>query len=121
VAIDITAGGTRRTTAFKVDPSNNCGTSGSTSTNEYRIEVSNNDGATWIEVADGAFGTDPATSRARYFPVPSDTAVADVTMVRFWMDSPQVPDIATNCPDGAYGGCQYMAMSELQVYGTPGA
>jgi hypothetical protein len=42
-------------------------------------------------------------------------------MVRFWMDSPQVPDIATNCPDGSYGGCEYMAMSELQVYGTPGA
>jgi hypothetical protein len=120
VAIDIAAGGTRRETAFKVDPSNNCGTSGSTSTNDYRIEVSNNDGATWIEVADAAFGTDPATSRGRYFPVRSDTAVADVTMVRFWMDSPQVPDIATNCPDGAYGGCEYMAMAELQVYGTPG-
>jgi hypothetical protein len=34
------------------------------------------------------------------------------------MLSPQVPDFATNCPDGAYGGCQFTDMTELQVFGS---
>ncbi len=38
--------------------------------------------------------------------------------VRFWMLSPQVPDFATNCPAGAFGGCQFTDMTELQVFGT---
>jgi hypothetical protein len=116
--IDITTGGGADGTAFRVDPSNTCGDAGSSSTNEYRIEVSAG-GESWVLVADGAFGTDPATSRGRYFDVESDTAVPGVTHVRFWMDSPQVPDIATSCPDGDYGGCTYMDMSEIQVFGSP--
>jgi hypothetical protein len=34
------------------------------------------------------------------------------------MLSPQVPDFATNCPAGAFGGCQFTDMTELQVFGT---
>lgn len=117
--VDISAAAGADVAAFRVDPSSTCGDPGSSSTNEYRIEVSTDDGFTWEEAADGAFGTSPSLSRGRYFDVASDTAVAGVTQVRFWMDSPQVPDIATNCPDGSYGGCEYMGMSEIQVYGTP--
>jgi hypothetical protein len=32
---------------------------------------------------------------------------------------PQVPSFATNCPDGPYGGCVYMDMTELEVFGVP--
>jgi hypothetical protein len=34
------------------------------------------------------------------------------------MLSPQVPDFATNCPAGAFGGCRFTDMTELQVFGT---
>ncbi len=106
-------------TAFRVDPSNVCGDPASAATNEYRIEVSSN-GTTWTEVADDGFGTidDPDTV-GRYFDVPSTQTVSDVRFVRFWMDSPQVPDFATNCPDGPFAGCQFMDMTEFQVFGTP--
>jgi hypothetical protein len=116
--ITITAGGTGGETAFRVDPTNTCGDPGSSATNDYRIEVSV-DGITWVEVADGGFGTvEDTDTKGRYFDVASSTEVVGVTHVRFWMDSPQVPDIAESCP-GPYGGCEYMDMTEIQVYGTP--
>jgi hypothetical protein len=117
--VDITADTGSGETAFRVDPANTCGDAGSSATNEYRIEVST-DGSTWTKVADGAFGTieDP-DSLGRYFDVASDLTVRGVTHVRFWMDSPQVPDITANCPDGGYGGCTYMDLTEIQVYGLP--
>jgi hypothetical protein len=116
--ITITAGGTGGETAFRVDPTNTCGDPGSSATNDYRIEVSV-DGITWVEVADGSFGTvEDTDTKGRYFDVASSTEVVGVTHVRFWMDSPQVPDIAESCP-GPYGGCEYMDMTEIQVYGTP--
>ncbi|HET7475382.1 MAG TPA: M36 family metallopeptidase [Dermatophilaceae bacterium] len=118
-AIDIKKGrAANGTTAFRVDPSNVCGDPGSSSTNEYRIQVSAN-GRTWTTVVDAAFGTiaDPDT-RGRYFDVASNQAVGGVRFVRFWMDSPQVPDFATNCPAGAFGGCVFMDMTEVQVFGA---
>ncbi len=117
--IDIAAGTDPEAgTAFRVDPTNVCGDPGSSSTNEYRIEVSAN-GTAWTEVADDAFGTveDPDT-RGHYFDVESSQDVSGVNFVRFWMDSPQVPDIETNCPDGAFGGCEFMDMTEIEVFGT---
>ena len=116
-AVDIRAGRTDGRTAFRVDPSNTCGDPGSASTNEYRIEVSRN-GSTWTEVVDAAFGTieDP-DSRGRYFDVASTRSVDGVRFVRFWMDSPQVPDFAKNCPGGAFAGCVFMDLTELQVFG----
>jgi hypothetical protein len=118
--ITITAGGSVGETAFRVDPTNTCGDPGSSATNEYRIEVSAG-GTTWVEVAGGSFGTiEDTDSKGRYFDVASSTAMAGVTHVRFWMDSPQVPDIAESCP-GPYGGCEFMDMTEIQVYGSPTA
>ena len=116
--IDIAAGVDEGTTAFRIDPSSTCGDPGSASTNDYRIEVST-DGVSWVEVADGAFGTDPATSRGGYVDVPALVSVPAVTHVRFWMESPQVPDIGVDCPDGDYAGCTYMDVSEIQVFGPP--
>lgn len=107
------------TTAFAIDPTATCGDPGSSSTGEYTIEVSP-DGTTWTTVADGhGAAAFTAADRYRYVNVPASADVAGVQYVRFTMVSPQVPDIATNCPDGAFGGCQFMDMSELEVFGTP--
>ncbi|MGH3358508.1 MAG: M36 family metallopeptidase, partial [Nocardioidaceae bacterium] len=115
--IDISAD--EETTAFAVDPSATCGDPGSSSTGEYTIEVSA-DGESWETAVDGtgenAFG---AENQFVYTDVPSEIDATDVEYVRFTMVSPQVPDIGTNCPDGAYGGCTFMDMTELEVFGTP--
>lgn len=117
--IDITAD--EETTAFAVDPTSTCGDPGSSSTGAYTIEVSP-DGESWETAVDGtgdnAFGEE---NRYVYTDVASQIDASDVEYVRFTMISPQVPDIGTNCPDGAYGGCQYMDMTELEVFGTPSA
>lgn len=110
--IDIAAGDAGGA-AFRVDPSHTCGNPGSTSTDAYRIEVST-DGEQWTAVADGSFGTTRAL-----VPVEATEAVADVRHVRFWMRSPQVPDLAEQCPDGPYAGCRFMDVTEIQVFGTP--
>jgi len=44
-----------------------------------------------------------------------------VNFVRFTMLSPQLPgDPATLCP-GPFSGCQFLDMSEIEVYGAPSA
>ena len=101
-------------TAFAVDPTATCGDSESSSTGDYKIEVSP-DNATWTTAATGTF---TEGDRYSFVNVPSTAAVNGVQYVRFTMLSPQVPDFSTNCPDGPYGGCQYMDMSELEVFGT---
>ena len=44
-----------------------------------------------------------------------------VKFVRFTILSNQSPDFATNCPDGAYSGCQYTDLTEIEVMGAPAA
>ncbi|TCC20796.1 M36 family metallopeptidase [Kribbella speibonae] len=100
--------------AFNVDPSNTCGDPGSASTGKYRIETSA-DGTTWATAAEGTFD---ATNRGKYNLVTPTGNTTGVQYVRFWMLSPQVPDFETNCPAGAFGGCQFTDMTELQVFGT---
>ncbi|WP_328330807.1 M36 family metallopeptidase [Kribbella sp. NBC_00382] len=99
---------------FSVDPSNNCGDPGSSATGKYRIETSV-DGTTWAKALEGEFG---AANRGKYNEVTPTGNVTGVKFVRFVMLSPQVPDFATNCPDGGYGGCQFTDMTELQVFGS---
>ncbi|MFF0339483.1 M36 family metallopeptidase [Kribbella sp. NPDC004875] len=99
---------------FNVDPSNTCGDPGSSSTGQYKIETSA-DGTTWATAAEGTFA---AANRGKYNLVTPTGNATGVQYVRFWMLSPQVPDFQTNCPDGAFGGCQYTDMTELQVFGT---
>lgn len=106
-------------TAFRVDPTAVCGDARSASTNEFRIEVSS-DGSTWTTAVDGAFGAiDQPDTNGRYFDVPSDIDATDVQFVRFWMDSPQVPNFSVNCPAGSFSGCRFMDMTELLVFGKP--
>ena len=102
-------------TGFGVDPSNTCGDPASSSTGDYMIEVSS-DGTKFSEATRGTF-TD--TDRGRVNPLKLDTPQPGVKFVKFWMLSPQVPDILKNCPDGPYGGCTYMDMTDVEVYGIP--
>lgn len=99
---------------FRVDPSNTCGDPGSSSTGGYRIETSA-DGTTWATAQEGTF---TATNRGKYTDLTPTGNATGVKFVRFWMLSPQVPNFATNCPAGAYGGCTYTDLTELQVFGT---
>lgn len=101
-------------TKFSIDPSNTCGDPGSASTGKYRIETST-DGTTWATAAEGEF---TAANRNQFNEVTPTANTTGVKFVRFVMLSPQVPDFATNCPDGGYGGCQYTDLTEIQVFGT---
>jgi len=103
-------------TQFAVDPAATCGDGGSASTGAYSIEVSA-DGTTWTPAASGTF---TVADRGRLNPVtPSSGSGTGVRFVRFTIKGNQTPDFATSCPDGAYSGCQYTDLTELEVYGAP--
>jgi extracellular elastinolytic metalloproteinase len=102
-------------TGFGVDPSNTCGDPASSSTRDYMIEVST-DGTKFAEIVKGTF---TESDRGRVNQLKLDGPQPGVQFVRFWMLSPQVPDILKNCPNGAYSGCSFMDMTELEVYGSP--
>jgi hypothetical protein len=99
---------------FSVDPSNTCGDPGSASTGKYRIETSA-DGQTWATAQEGEF---TAANRGKYNELTPSGNATNIQYVRFWMLSPQVPDFETNCPAGAFGGCQFTDMTEIEVFGT---
>jgi hypothetical protein len=100
-------------TSFGVDPNATCGDAGSASTGRYQIETSA-DGTTWTTAATGEFT--PA-DRGRLNDVKPAAGTAPARYVRFTILSNQTPDFATNCPDGAYGGCSFTDLSELAVFG----
>ncbi|HEY7042712.1 MAG TPA: discoidin domain-containing protein, partial [Nocardioidaceae bacterium] len=102
--------------AFKVDPTAGCGDAGSASTGDFTIEVSPN-GTTWTTVVD-VNGEANWLGRFQYTNVAASQAVAGVQYVRLTLNSPQVPDFATNCPDGAFAGCQFTDFTELEVFGS---
>jgi len=105
-----------RLSSFAVDPNATCGDPGSSSTGKYRIETSR-DGAGWTTVREGSFN---AQDRGRLNEL-RVKPVEGVRYVRFTMLSPQVPNFATNCPNGAFSGCQFTDLSELAVLGAPPA
>ncbi|MCW2798561.1 MAG: peptidase fungalysin [Aeromicrobium sp.] len=115
--INITTSATN--TAFAVDPTATCGDPGSSSTGTYKIDVSQN-GILWTTAVNGtgakAF---TAANQYKYTNVASAVNANGVQYVRFTMLSPQVPDFSTNCPDGPFGGCQFMDMTEFEVFGSP--
>jgi extracellular elastinolytic metalloproteinase len=100
--------------SFAVDPTANCGDPGSSSTGKFRIGTSP-DGTTWTTAAHGTF---QPGERFKYFEVPATGGTSNVQYVRFWILGNQVPDFATNCPDGPYGGCQFTDLTELEVFGS---
>jgi hypothetical protein len=102
--------------AIAVDPGSTCGDGGSSSTKGYRLETST-DGSTFTVASAGTF-TDADQHRLNSVSLNAGTTAA-VTHVRFTMLNPQLPgDPATLCP-GLFSGCQFMDLSELEVYGTP--
>jgi extracellular elastinolytic metalloproteinase len=103
---------------FAVEPTSTCGDPGSSSTGEYTIEVST-DGDSWETAVDGT-GDAAFTANDRYTYTDLESAISmdDVAYVRFTIVSPQVPDFDQNCPDGPYGGCEFMDLTEVQVFGA---
>ncbi len=122
---------------IKVNPSNTCGDPGSSSTRGWRIDVSSN-GTSFAMLVDGVFY---AANRGQMNTVFTGSA-AGIQYVRLWMLNPQVPSngvactgaadcgtlpdddsgVAAHCgtgKDNGYGGCTFMDMVELAVYGTP--
>ncbi len=96
-----------------VNPANNCGVAGSASTGDYRLETSP-DGTTWTVADAGHFG--PNDRHPVSVPLASGST-SEVRYVRWTMLSPQVADIGGSCP-GAYDGCDYIASTEVAVYGA---
>ena len=102
-------------TSFAVDPSATCGDGGSASTGSFQIETSP-DGSTWTTAATGTF---TAADRGRLNPVAPTAGSQGAKFVRFTILGNQTPDFATNCPNGAFSGCSFTDLTELEVYGTP--
>ncbi len=101
---------------FGVDPSNTCGDSPSASTGDFKIETST-DGTTYKVAATGTFT--PADLGKVNTVTPAAGTTAGVKFVRFTMINPQVFQIpGASCP-GPFSGCDFMDMSELEVYGSP--
>ena len=105
-----------KVSTFAVDPSATCGDGGSASTGKFSIEVST-DGLDFTPVASGTF---TSADRGHFNDVPP-TAGGTVTgrYVRFTILGNQTPDFATNCPGGAFSGCEFTDLTEIEVYGTP--
>jgi extracellular elastinolytic metalloproteinase len=104
-------------TQLQVDPTATCGDGASASTGAYKIETSP-DGSAWTTASQGAFTTDDQGSLV---PLTPTAGAAGVRFVRFTILGNQVPSFATNCPDGAFGGCTNTDLTELEVFGTPAA
>jgi hypothetical protein len=119
-----------------IDPSNTCGDPGSSSTHHYTVETSPN-GSTWTLANEGRFYL---ANRGHLNSVPlAAGSTSNVQYLRFTMITPQVPTSgdactsASNCDDtgvplrcgpnppvpGNFGGCTFMDMSEIEVYGRP--
>ncbi len=98
-----------------VDPSATCGDGGSASTGDFRIETST-DGTTFVEAASGHFGV---ANRGHLNSVPLNAGTtANVQFVRFTMLGTQLAEAGGTCP-GPFSACDFMDMSEMEVYGAP--
>ncbi len=116
-AIDIGTG-SGINSAFKVDPTAGCGDPGSSSTGDFTIEVSTAATGPWTTVVD-VNGEANWLPRTQFTDLSASQAVNNVQFVRLTLNSPQVPDFATNCPSPNYGGCTFTDFTELEVFGTP--
>jgi hypothetical protein len=100
---------------FAIDPAATCGDGASASTGRFRVETSR-DGKSWRTAAHGRF---TSGDRGRANPVrAAKPARHAVRFVRLTILGNQTPDFATNCPDGAYSGCQYTDLTEFEVLGA---
>jgi hypothetical protein len=67
------------------------------------------------EAASGTFAVD---DRGRFNPITPSAGAAGVRFVRFTILGNQTPDFATNCPGGAYSGCSFTDLTEIEVFGA---
>ncbi|MDX6358047.1 MAG: extracellular elastinolytic metalloproteinase [Nocardioidaceae bacterium] len=103
--------------SFGVDPNATCGDPGSSSTGAFSISTSTaGPNGPWTDVASGVFGS---ADRGRLNPVTPSGSNTGVQWVKFTIKGNQVPDFATNCPNGAFGGCTFTDLSEFAVFGSP--
>jgi extracellular elastinolytic metalloproteinase len=127
IAVDITE--------IQVDPSNTCGDPGSSATHHYKVETSAN-GSTFTLVNEGHFYAANRGHLNTVTPLAAG-ATSNVGWIRFTMINPMVPETgnactsAANCGDngvptrcgptnpGGFGGCTFMDMSEIEVFGGP--
>ena len=105
-------------TTMGIDPTANCGDGASASTGDYKIETST-DGTTFEAAASGQFTPD---DRGRLNQVTlNGGTTANVTDVRFTMVAPQVfqrSDYPANPCPGPYSGCDFIDVTEIEVFGT---
>jgi extracellular elastinolytic metalloproteinase len=100
--------------SFGVDPSATCGDGASASTAGFRIETSPN-GTTWTTAATGTF---TSANDGKINKVAPTAGATGVQFIRFTITSNQTPDFATNCPGGAFAGCSFSDLTELEVFGS---
>jgi hypothetical protein len=100
--------------AFAVDPSATCGDGLSASTAGFKIETSTN-GTRWTTAAAGTFTT---ADDGRLNTVAPRAGTHGVRYVRFTITSNQTPDFAQTCPGGAFSGCAFTDLTEVEVYGS---
>ena len=101
-------------TTFGVDPTSTCGDAFSASTGAFQIETSP-DNVTYTVAAQRHVRREP---RGKMNTVTPTTGTVGVRYVRFTILGNQVPDFATNCPNGGFSGCQFTDLTELEVYGA---
>ena len=108
--------------SVEVNPVSQCNTGASASTGDYDVSLSTDGGTTWTTPVNGTF---VAADRGHNNPVALPATTSNVTDVRFTMKTSQVySDTATypgggdNCPEGGFGGCTYMSLTEIEVYGV---
>ena len=108
--------------SIEVNPVSQCNTGASASTGDYDVSLSTDGGTTWTTPVDGTF---VAADRGHNNPVGLPATTSNITDVRFTMKTSQVySDTATypgggdNCPEGGFGGCTYMSLTEIEVYGV---
>jgi hypothetical protein len=131
VAVDITQ--------IQINPSNTCGDPGSSSTRGFTVETST-DGTTFTQVSMGVFYSG---NRAKLNTVSLSGPLSGIQYIRFTELNPQVPlagfsacndatscgtnpndssGVAANCganePSPGFGGCTFMDMSEIEVFGN---
>jgi extracellular elastinolytic metalloproteinase len=98
-----------------VDPGATCGDGASAGLGEYQIELSAN-GTTWTVANEGTFLPEDS---GRINDVTPTAGQDGAKFLRLTMLGNQVPDLATDCPDGGLAGCEFTDLSEITVYGVP--
>jgi extracellular elastinolytic metalloproteinase len=73
------------------------------------------DGTAWTAASEGTF---TLADRGTLNPLTPTGSANGVRFVKFTMLGNQTPDFANNCPGGAFSGCQFTDLTEIEVYGT---